>query len=389
MSVLQDRNYVRLEKRQLIPEDRGRIVTAFLESFFNRYVEYGFTASLEEQLDLISDGKLAYKDVLRDFWKDFQHQVEEIKDLRVSEVLDALNEMLADHIFPAKADGSDPRRCPNCGEGQLSLKLGKFGAFIGCSNYPECRYTMQLSDAATGGAGDAGAGDGIIGTDPESGLEVALKSGRFGPYVQLGDGAEPKRSSLPKGWAQDSLTLEKALQLLSLPREVGNHPETGKPISAGIGRYGPFVLHDGTYANLPDVEEVFTVGLNRAVDLIAQKAAGGGRGNRAAPAAIQTFEHADGPITVRAGRYGPYVNQGKVNATLPKELKPEDVTVEKALELIAAKGGSSGGKKSSSRTAGAKKAPAKKAAVKKTTTKPAAKAAKPKAAAKSKAENPA
>ncbi len=391
MSVLQDRNYVRLEKRALVPEDRGRIVTAFLESFFNRYVEYGFTAGLEEQLDLISDGKLAWKDVLRDFWKDFQSHVEEIKDLRVSEVLDALNEMLADHIFPAKADGSDPRRCPNCGEGQLSLKLGKFGAFIGCSNYPECRYTMQLSDAATGGAAEAGAGDGILGTDPESGLEVALKSGRFGPYVQLGDGAEPKRSSLPKGWTPDSLTLEKALQLLSLPREVGLHPESGKPITAGIGRYGPFVLHDGTYANLPDVEEVFTVGLNRAVDLIAQKVAGGGgfgRGNRAAPAAIQTFEHADGPITVRAGRYGPYVNQGKVNATLPKELKPEDVTLEQALELIAAKGGP-GAKKSSSRSAAARKAPAKKAAAKKTTAKKTTAkkpAAKTKAASKKTAE---
>jgi DNA topoisomerase-1 len=399
ISVLQDRNYVRLEKRMLIPEDRGRIVTAFLESFFTRYVEYGFTASLEEKLDLISDGKLAWKDVLRDFWNDFQGHVEEIKDLRVSEVLDALNDLLADHIFPAKADGSDPRRCPNCGTGQLSLKLGKFGAFIGCSNYPECRYTMQLSDAATGGASEAGAGDGILGTDPESGLEVALKSGRFGPYVQLGDGAEPKRSSLPKGWTPDSLTLEKALQLLSLPRPVGNHPETGKPISAGIGRYGPFILHDGTYANLPEVEEVFTVGLNRAVDLLAQKAAGGGRfgrGGGSTPAAIKTFEHDGGTISVRAGRYGPYVNQGKVNATLPKEVKPEDVTIEQALELIAAKGGASGAKKSSSRSAGAKKAPAKKAATKKTTTKPAAKAkstakaaTKPKAASKTKAETPA
>lgn len=394
ITVLQDRNYVRLEKRMLIPEDRGRIVTAFLESFFARYVEYGFTASLEEKLDLISDGKLAWKDVLRDFWNDFQSHVEDIKDLRVSEVLDALNDLLSDHIFPAKADGSDPRRCPNCGTGQLSLKLGKFGAFIGCSNYPECRYTMQLSDAATGGASEAGAGDGILGTDPESGLEVALKSGRFGPYVQLGDGAEPKRSSLPKGWTPDSLTLEKALQLLSLPRPVGNHPETGKPISAGIGRYGPFILHDGTYANLPEVEEVFTVGLNRAVDLLAQKAAGGGRFGRggSTPAAIKSFEHDGGTISVRAGRYGPYVNQGKVNATLPKEVKPEDVTIEQALELIAAKGGASGAKKSSSRSAGAKKAPAKKAATKK----PAAKAkstakaaTKPKAASKTKAETPA
>jgi DNA topoisomerase-1 len=393
MSVLQDRNYVRLEKRVLIPEDRGRIVTAFLESFFNRYVEYGFTAGLEEQLDLISDGKLAWKDVLREFWTDFQHHVEEIKDLRVSEVLDALNDMLADHIFPARADGSDPRRCPNCGEGQLSLKLGKFGAFIGCSNYPECRYTLQLSDAAAGGASEAGSGDGVIGTDPESGLDVLLKSGRFGPYVQLGEGDAPKRSSLPKGWEPGSLTLEKAIELLKLPREVGLHPESGKPISAGIGRYGPFVLHDGTYANLPDVEEVFTVGLNRAVDLIAQKAAGGGRfarGNRAAPAAIQTFEHEGGPITVRAGRYGPYVNQGKVNATLPKTLKPEEITLEQALELIVAKGGAAP-KKSSSRTAAAKKPAAKKAA---TAKKPAARAkattAKPKAASKkTKAENPA
>jgi len=382
VSVLQDRNYVRVDKRALIPEDRGRIVTAFLESFFNRYVEYGFTASLEEQLDLISDGKLAWKDVLRDFWKEFQHHVEEIKDLRVSEVLDALNDLLADHIFPAKADGSDPRRCPNCGEGQLSLKVGKFGAFIGCSNYPECRYTMQLSDAAAGGASEAGAGDGILGTDPESGLEVALKSGRFGPYVQLGDGTEPKRSSLPKGWSQESLTLEKALQLLSLPREVGLHPESGKAISAGLGRYGPFVLHDGTYANLPDVEEVFTVGLNRAVDLLAQKAAGGGRfgkGRAGTPAAIKTFEHDDGQIAVRAGRYGPYVNQGKVNATLPKDLKPEDVTLEQAIELIAAKGGA---KKSKPRAAAAKKAPAKKAAAKK----PAAKTTKAKAAPKKSAE---
>ena len=386
VSVLQDRNYVRVDKRALIPEDRGRIVTAFLESFFNRYVEYGFTASLEEKLDLISDGKLAWKDVLREFWTDFQHHVEEIKDLRVSEVLDALNDLLADHIFPARPDGSDPRRCPNCGEGQLSLKLGKFGAFIGCSNYPECRYTLQLADAAAGGASEAGSGDGVLGTDPESGLDVLLKSGRFGPYVQLGEGDAPKRSSLPKGWEPGSLTLDKAIELLKLPREVGNHPETGKPISAGIGRYGPFILHDGTYANLPDVEEVFTVGLNRAVDLLAQKAAGGGRfarGNRAAPAAIQTFEHEAGPITVRAGRYGPYVNQGKVNATLPKTLTPEEITLEQALELIVAKGGAAPKKKATSRTAAAKKPAAKKAA---TTKKPAAKAkattAKPKAASK-------
>jgi DNA topoisomerase-1 len=366
ISVLQDRNYVRLEKRALYPEDRGRIVTAFLESFFKKLVEYGFTADLEEKLDHISAGELRWKDVLRDFWQDFTRQTDEIKDLRVSQVLDALNDLLADHIFPPKADGSDPRICPNCGTGHLSLKLGKFGAFIGCSNYPECRYTMQLSDAATGGAEKAGSGDGILGVDPESGLNVLLKSGRFGPYVQLGDGDEPKRSSLPKGWSPDSLTLEKALQLLALPRAVGLHPETGKPISAGIGRYGPFILHEGKYANLPDIEEVFSVGLNRAVDLLAQKAAGGGRfGRNATPIkAIKTFEHADGVISVRDGRYGPYVNQGKINATLPKSTRPEDVTLELALELLAERAAKGGGKKPA-RKAAAKKAPAKKAAAKK------------------------
>jgi DNA topoisomerase-1 len=379
ISVLQDRNYVRLDKRALVPEDRGRVVTAFLQSFFARLVEYGFTADLEEKLDQISAGNLRWMDVLREFWQDFTKQTDEIKDLRDSQVLDALNELLADHIFPPKADGSDPRRCPNCGTGQLSLKLGKFGAFIGCSNYPECRYTMQLSDAATGAA-EAVPGDGALGTDPESGLTVYLKSGRFGPYVQLGDGSEPKRSSLPKGWTPDSLTLERALKLLALPRAVGLHPETGKPISAGLGRYGPFILHDGTYANLPDVEEVFSVGLNRAVDLLAQKAAGGGRfgRNKTPIAALKTFEHADGTISVRDGRYGPYVNQGKVNATLPKDVKPEDVTLEQALELIAERAAKTGGRKPA-RKAAAKKAPARKAAAKKA---PAKKPAAKKAAAK-------
>ncbi|ODT80553.1 MAG: DNA topoisomerase I [Pelagibacterium sp. SCN 64-44] len=377
LSTLKDRDYVRLEGKALHPEDRGRIVTAFLENFFTRYVEYGFTAGLEEQLDEISDGKLDYKQVLRDFWADFTGNVEEIKDLRVSEVLDALNEALASRIFPPREDGSDPRRCPTCGTGTLSLKLGKFGAFIGCSNYPECKRTMQLSDAASGQSGEAAPGDGILGTDPATGEEVLLKSGRFGPYVQLGDGKEPKRSSLPRGWDPASLTLEKALQLLSLPREVGLHPETGLPISAGIGRYGPFVLHDGKYANLPDVEEVFTVGINRAVDLIAQKAAGGfKRGGASAATAIKSFEHDDGAITVRPGRYGPYVNQGKVNATIPKDVKPEDVTLEQALALIAAKAGAAPKKKTAAKKPAAKKPAAKKAPAKK----PAAKKAPAKAA---------
>jgi len=366
VTTLVDRDYVRLEGKALHPEDRGRIVTAFLESFFTRYVEYGFTAGLEEQLDQISAGELDYKQVLRDFWTDFTAATLEIKDLRVSEVLDALNDLLADHIFPPKPDGGDPRLCPTCGTGQLSLKLGKFGAFIGCSNYPECKHTMQLSDAATGGSSEAAAGDGILGTDPETGEQVFLKSGRFGPYVQLGEGKEPKRSSLPKGWDAAAMTLDKGLQLLALPRDVGVHPETGLPIVAGLGRYGPFILHDGKYANLPDVEEVFTVGLNRAVDLLAQKAAGGFK-RGGAVAAIATFEHANGPITVRGGKYGPYVNQGKINATIPKDIKPEDVTVEQAVEWIAARAEATGTK--------VKKAPAKKAAAKKPAAKKTTKAA--------------
>lgn len=375
LTTLKDRDYVRLEGKALHPEDRGRIVTSFLESFFTRYVEYGFTAGLEEKLDQVSAGELDYKVLLRDFWKDFTQATEEIKDLRVSEVLDALNDLLEDHIFPPKADGSDRRRCPTCGTGTLSLKLGKFGAFIGCSNYPECKHTTQLSDAANGSSSQSAAGDGVLGTDPETGEEVHLKSGRFGPYVQLGDGKEPKRSSLPKGWDAATLTLEKALQLLSLPREVGLHPESGLPISAGLGRYGPFILHDGKYANLPDVEEVFTVGINRAVDLIAQKAAGGFQ--RASASAIKTFEYDDGPIKIANGRFGPYAQLGKVYANIPKDIKPEDITLEQAVALITAKIEAGGGKK---------KAPAKKAAAKKPAAKTAAAAKKPAAAKKAPAK---
>ncbi|MCB1516742.1 MAG: type I DNA topoisomerase [Hyphomicrobiaceae bacterium] len=366
LSVLQDRNYMRLEKKALHAEDRGRVVTAFLESFFTRYVEYDFTAGLESQLDQISAGDIGYKQVLRQFWADFSHHLSEIKDLRVSEVLDALNDLLADHIFPERADGTDRRQCPTCGTGQLSLKLGRYGAFIGCSNYPECKHTQQLSDAATGETASA-IEDGVLGQHPETSLDVVLKSGRFGPYVEMGEGKEAKRASLPKGWAAGEMDLEKALRLLSLPREVGPHPEDGAMISAGIGRYGPFVLHSGTYANLPEVDEVFTIGINRAVDLIAQKRAGGG-GRRPVAEVLKTLgDHPDGgAITVRNGRYGPYVNHEKVNATLPRDLKPEDVTLEKALELINAKAAT---KKSGRGGATRKKAAAKKPVAKKPTAK--------------------
>ena len=269
------------------PEDKGRIVTAFLSSFFKRYVEYDFTADLEEKLDEVSAGELSWKQLLRDFWTSFHAAAEETKSLKFADVITALDEILGPHMFPERADGGDPRICPTCGNGRLNLKLGKFGAFIGCSNYPECRYTRQMGRGDENGGAEARA----LGIDPKSGLEVALKSGRFGPYVQLGNGEKPQRSSIPKGFSLETMDLEKALRLLSLPREVGLHPETGKPIMAGFGRFGPYLSHDGAYASLETPEDVFTVGLNHAVTLLAERKAKGGRGPRGGQALKELGAH--------------------------------------------------------------------------------------------------
>jgi len=338
LNILRDREYVRLDKKRLVPEDKGRLVTAFLESFFSRYVEYDFTADLEEKLDLISAGQLAWKDVLRDFWRDFIAAVNEIGELRITEVLDALNDMLGPHIFPGTEAGGDPRACPSCATGRLGLKIGRFGAFIGCSNYPDCRFTRQLAEGGDK-ASSLGSEGKAIGTDPETGLEVTLRSGRFGPYVQLGENGEekPKRASIPKGSDPESIDLTRALALLSLPREVGAHPETGKPITAGFGRFGPYVQHDGKYASLSGQEEVFTVGTNRAVSLLAEKAAS--RSRRGASVLKDLGEHPGlgGAVQVLSGRYGPYVKHGKVNATLAKDRDPGELTLAEAVELIAAR----------------------------------------------------
>ena len=281
LSTLRDRAYVTMDKNRFLPEDKGRLVTAFLESFFARYVEYGFTAGLEELLDDVSAGKIGWKEVLRDFWQDFAAAIEGTKDLKISDVIEQLDQLLGPHLFPEGEDGKDPRVCPSCGSGRLSLKLGKFGAFIGCSNYPECRFTRQFGvsgdDAAKAAIGDDGVK--ILGDDPETGEKVSLRSGRFGPYVQLGEGEKPKRASLPKDIGPEVVDLEKAVALLSLPRDIGTHPESGKVIQAGIGRYGPYIVHDGRYVNLPTSEEVFTIGLNRAVSLLAEPPK---RGRRAA-----------------------------------------------------------------------------------------------------------
>jgi DNA topoisomerase I len=385
IGVLRDRGYVEIDKKRLVPQDTGRMLTAFLESFFRRYVEYDFTAGLEEKLDLISDAELDWKDVLRDFWRDFAAAIEGTKELRTTEVLDALNEVLGPHIFPQRADGGDPRQCQVCGTGRLSLKTSRYGAFIGCSNYPECRYTRPLAAPADGAENTAGVGaDGVrvLGQDPETGSDVSVRDGRFGPYVQLGDGDKPKRASLPKGWSPGELDLERALALLSLPRDVGTHPETGKMIQAGIGRYGPYVNHDGTYANLSSAEEVFEVGLNRAVSVLAEKKAGG-RGARESTPAKTLGDHPEGgPITLRAGRFGPYVSHGKINATIPRSRDPETLTLEEAVSLIAAKAEAGGGgkparkpTKAAAAKSDAKKPAAKKTAAKKTAKKPAAKKA--------------
>jgi len=343
LAVLRDREYVKLDKKRLVPEDKGRLVVAFLESFFSRYVEYDFTADLEEKLDLVSNAEVDWKSVLRDFWRDFIAAVEGTKELRTSEVLDNLNELLGPHIFPAKADGSSPRACPACSAGQLSLKLGKFGAFIGCSNYPECRYTRTLSPP-TGDAADAARpGVRVLGQDPESGAEITIRDGRFGAYVQEGEqedgGEKPKRSSLPKNIKPDEITLAQAIGLLALPREVAKHPTTGEPIVVNLGRYGPYVQHGKTYANISGGDDVLTIGGNRAIDLIVEKESGGGsRFGRASDPGRTIGDHPEGGgISVKAGRFGPYVNWNKINATLPKGTDPASLTLEAAVELLKAK----------------------------------------------------
>ncbi len=376
LTVLRDRAYVRMEKQRFVPEDKGRLLSAFLEEFFGRYVEYDFTAGLEERLDLVSAGDLDWKVLLREFWADFNAKIGEMGELRMSDVLTALDASLGPHLFPAKADGSDPRACPVCNTGRMGLKSSRFGPFLGCSNYPECRHTRPLTVAEEGEDGPTG--DRELGVDPVTGETVFLKTGRFGVYVQLGEGEKPKRSSLPKGWSAPDMDLEKGLRLLRLPREVGLHPEDGKKILAGIGRFGPFVLHEGTYANLPNADEVFEVGVNRAVDLIATKRAGR-RGGEAAALKDLGAHPVDGqPIRVLSGRYGPYIKHGSTNANVPRGADPLEVTLEQAVALIAEREAKGGGKKAKKPARAAKpkaegaeakttakKKPAKKAAAKK------------------------
>ena len=384
LTTLRDRGYVTMDKNRFIPDSKGRIVVAFLENFFKRYVEYDFTADLEETLDKISNGDVDWKAFLREFWRHFSFNVESVGELRISDVLDALTDALAPHIFPKKEDGSDPRACPACANGRLSLKTGKFGAFIGCTNYPECDYRRQLS----AGEGDESAADKVLGIDPESQLQVFLRVGRFGPYIQLGEQEKgskdkPKRAGLPKNWKVDDITLERALMLLSLPRQVGPHPSDGEPIEAGLGRFGPYLKHVKLYANLPSIEDVFEIGLNRAVAVIEEKRANPRAGRGSGPKPLKELgphPSSGDPMQVMDGRYGPYVKCGKTNATLPKGTDPQSLTMDQAVELIAEHEKKGPSKKT------ARKAPAKKkAAAPKAEMKPAKKAAPKKKAVKKKA----
>lgn len=372
LTVLKDRNYVDMDKKRFIPEGKGRVVTSFLEEYFNKYVQYDFTADLEAELDKVSDGKIPWKEVLANFWLDFSKAIEGTKDLRVSEVLDVITDALAPFIFPEREDGSNPRICPKCNEGGLSVKTGKFGAFIGCENYPTCNFTRQIQNSEDGEATEDGPK--TLGIDPKTGMEVTMRTGRFGPYIQLGEPVEkekPKRASIPKGMTADSVDFERALKLLALPRDVGVHPEDGKIIKAAIGPYGPYVSHNRVFASLKDPEDVFNIGTNHAVTLIAEALAKKGK---AAEPIKDLGEHPDGGgnILVMEGRYGPYVKYKRVNATIPKDKNPKEVTLEEAIELIKARA-----------SKGKKKAPAKK---KKAAPKKKAAAKKKKAPAKKKAE---
>lgn len=375
ISTLQDRTYVTMDKNRFIPDDKGRIVTAFLENFFRRYVEYDFTANLEETLDEISNGDVQWRAFLQEFWDQFSATVEEMKPLRITEVLDALNDALEQHIFPEREDGKPRRECPTCNEGELSLKVGRYGAFIGCSRYPECKHTRPLGQS---GQQQEQVEDKKLGIDPDTSLEVWLKSGRFGPYIQLGEPdpekkEKPKRASIPKGWDVATLDFDRAMMLLNLPRDVGPHPEDGETITAAIGRYGPYVKHGKTSASLESVEDVFEIGINRAVAVIEDKKKnpGRGRGQAAKPKReLGNHPDTDQPIGVYDGRYGPYVKHEKTNATIPQGVDPDEITLEQAVELITAREAKKPTKKKkATKKKAAKKKTAKKATKKKATKK--------------------
>jgi DNA topoisomerase I len=338
IQVLKDRAYVRVEKNRFFAEESGRLLTAFLERFFELYVAYDYTAGLEDQLDEISGGRADWQAFLASFWRDFKPKTAEVMEQKPSEVTAELDIFLSPYLFPEREDGTDPRICPKCGDGRLALRGGKFGAFVACSNYPECKYTRKF--AQPGGENGEDTGPEILGQHPETGLEVTRKSGRFGPYYEMGEGKEAKRASLPKDIPAEDLGLEWAVKLLSLPRTVGTHPESGEPVTASIGRYGPYLAHAGKYARLQSTNEVFETGMNSAVVKLAEALANPGRGRGAARAPLKELgkhPRTEVEIKLMEGRFGPYVTDGTTNATLPKSIAPDELTLEEAAQLIDAR----------------------------------------------------
>ncbi|MFN5644184.1 MAG: type I DNA topoisomerase, partial [Sphingomonadales bacterium] len=348
IQVLKDRAYVRVEKNRFFAEESGRLLTAFLERFFDRYVAYDFTAGLEDQLDEISAGDANWQRVLEAFWRDFKPKTAEVMEQKPSDITAELDKFLAPYLFPEREDGSDPRLCPKCGKGKLALRGGRFGAFVACSDYPECKFTRKF--AQPGGAdGMTSDGPEVLGTHPETGLEVSRKSGRFGPYVEMGEGKEAARASIPKDIPADDFGLEWAVKLLSLPRTIGMHPESGEPVTSSIGRYGPYLAHQGKYARLQSTADVFETGMNAAVVKLAEAASGAGRARGGASReplkVLGKHPRTDAEIKVMEGRYGNYVTDGTTNATLPKTVTADVLTLEEAAQLIderAAKGPAKG-----------------------------------------------
>jgi DNA topoisomerase-1 len=358
---LKDRSYVRVEKNRFFAEESGRLLTAFLERFFERYVAYDYTAGLEDQLDEISGGRADWQAFLESFWRDFKPKTAEVMEQKPSEVTAELDIFLSPYLFPEREDGTDPRLCPKCGEGRLALRGGKFGAFVACSNYPDCKYTRKF--AQPGGENGEDTGPEVLGQHPETNLEVSRKSGRFGPYVEMGEGKDAKRASIPKDVPSEDFGLEWAVKLLSLPRTVGTHPESGEPVTASIGRYGPYLAHAGKYARLTSTAEVFETGMNSAVVKLAEALANPGRGRGAARAPLKELgkhPRTELELKVMEGRFGAYVTDGTTNATLPKSVTPDELTLDEAAQLIDARAAMP--PKGKKKTAPKKKAAAKKKA---------------------------
>jgi DNA topoisomerase-1 len=331
IKVLQDRDYVILDKKRFNPHDRGRIVSIFLEKYFNQYVEYDFTADLENQLDEISDGKLDWKEVLRNFWETFKQLCDDTVGKSNREVIDVLDDALGAHFFPPEGK-DESRKCPTCENGRLGIKVGKFGGFIGCSNYPDCKYTVQFNQL-NDKDGKSLSGPKEIGIYPETNEMITLRKGPYGFYMQVGEGTpekKPKRVSIPKNFEPDEIGLNTAIQLLGLPRKLGFNPENNKTVSAGIGMYGPYILHDKKYKALEKTDNILDIELERALELIAKPTQ---RGN----ATLKSFgEHPTDKknITAHDGKYGPYVKCGKINASLLGDQTIDSLTLEDAVKLI-------------------------------------------------------